>query len=883
MQPSTKLRMPTGQYKRPGLPRIDTDHPLAKGLIAYAYDWGGGVVDLINGGQGKITTSTNNITVGSGRYGQGVKYPGTAGASALITLPANAHVANFSTAAPFSFATAVFNTATPGGIIAVGTGDPSDTSGVNYGVGGTNAWTVYAVNGTLATTATGTNPLNSFNSILTSVASSASWSIYANGKLDQTGTTNATQTLTAQQITFNGVQPNTITGETGGANGFVHYFAIWNRALTATEAAQLHNDPYGFLIYPEDEIFSTVVGASAVIAPIGNPHFMGRLSNPPIRSLPALRQNLPTDSSFLTTQPETNVHFIGKFIQQPIEVLPTLRQNMPEDLPGSGQEAAVSFVGRMATQPYELLPLLRQVYPQDSSFLLPQVEATPHWIGRTRWPLIELLPLLRQNEDPPITALPTPETNQHFVGKLTLQAFELLPTLRQNVPEDSSFLTIQPETNINFIGRFTTASYELFLPLRQAMPQDVTFIQPETNTHFIGRLTAQMIELLPTLRQNIPTDASFLPIQPETNVHFVGRYSQALYRYATWMRQNEPAATFIAPQPETNTHFVGRFSATMPTVTAGLRQNLPTDVSSPIVQPDTAVSFIGRFAQMAPKLLPVIRQNEAPPPVTIQPETNTGFVGRFAAPAPDVLSSLRQSVPSDAPLSVLPDAPANFIGRLAVSLPKLLARLRQNEPTDTTLLLPQPATNVHFLGRFVQQITRVLQLFRQAPASDLTFPIGFNPNYVASTRARKMVASERAGRALIGVGKARRMVVVGIGNGVAQTNDLTPPIDAVVEVETVTFDFGPIISAGVTISAPAVTCVVYNSSLDGVIDPSPASRLIGPAQVTKSPNTGLAGQAIAQLVGTMIGGLTYRLQCVVTTSDGQTLSLWNHLACDTPN
>lgn len=44
------------------------------------------------------------------------------------------------------------------------------------------------------------------------------------------------------------------------------YFAAWRRALTPAETLQLHLDPYCFLIFPEDEIFATLVGAAAATA-----------------------------------------------------------------------------------------------------------------------------------------------------------------------------------------------------------------------------------------------------------------------------------------------------------------------------------------------------------------------------------------------------------------------------------------------------------------------------------------------------------------------------------------------------------------------------------------------------------------------------------------
>lgn len=113
----------------------------------------------------------------------------------------------------------------------------------------------------------------------------------------------------------------------------------------------------------------------------------------------------------------------------------------------------------------------------------------------------------------------------------------------------------------------------------------------------------------------------------------------------------------------------------------------------------------------------------------------------------------------------------------------------------------------------------------------------------------------------------------------SQAKDLFPPIDATVEQENITFDFGPALASGVTLTGtPAVTCAVYSGS-----DPSASSRVLNAPQLTSSPNTGLANQAVIVTVGQMIGGVTYRLQCSVSTTDGQVLSDWVHLPCVSPN
>lgn len=169
-----------------------------------------------------------------------------------------------------------------------------------------------------------------------------------------------------------------------------------------------------------------------------------------------------------------------------------------------------------------------------------------------------------------------------------------------------------------------------------------------------------------------------------------------------------------------------------------------------------------------------------------------------------------------------------------------------------------------------------------------------NPNYIATGARRSIVAvgqprgviaaglrreTVAAGlqRSMIACGAPRSRIVVGVTNSMSQTNDLTPPIDATVEQETITFDYGRMLAVGVTVSIVSISCTVVSGS-----DVTPSSRLLGVPAVVTSPNSGGASQAVSQLVGTMVAGTVYLLQCVVSTSDGQKPSLWTHLACQAP-
>lgn len=111
----------------------------------------------------------------------------------------------------------------------------------------------------------------------------------------------------------------------------------------------------------------------------------------------------------------------------------------------------------------------------------------------------------------------------------------------------------------------------------------------------------------------------------------------------------------------------------------------------------------------------------------------------------------------------------------------------------------------------------------------------------------------------------------------SRTPDLSS-IDAVVETETITFDYGRSLGAGVIINSAVVSCGATKA-----IDTSPTSRLIGALQIITSPASGELKQAVVQLVGTCIAGEVYRLGCIATTSDGQLLEVWSHLTAVNPN
>lgn len=278
------------------------------------------------------------------------------------------------------------------------------------------------------------------------------------------------------------------------------------------------------------------------------------------------------------------------------------------------------------------------------------------------------------------------------------------------------------------------------------------------------------------------------------------------------------------------------------------------------IMPQSTVE--GRFANFLP-----FAWHVAPPEPHPRRERAAGLLPALAL----IDSPLTRFIPfwQMAPAHPEPHPRREKAGAIVPPLALLEQRLQTFYPTFWHVLPPEPHPRPERGAALLPAGVLPIIKFRA---------VLLNPNYIGVGSPRVMVSLGEP-RQLVGMGLSRNRTVLGITNQVSQTNQLLPPIDSTVEIETVTFDFGLILVAGVTITGiSAVTCEVVSGT-----DANPASRLVGGAAIVASPNSGGANQAVAQLVGTMLGGVTYRLQCVVTSSDGQTISLWNHLTCQTPN
>jgi hypothetical protein len=267
------------------IPRINWGHPLAKGLVSYLHDCGGGVViDLVTGKLCKVVsfgTLTNNpritpTVLGGTAWNSNGGQAGNNGNSWGIVAPIASIQDNLTNAAPYSFASGYMPRGAIASSVVFGTIFCfSDTTGANVpfymGIDDSNHLAIIFSNGSLRTIAV-SPPVNGYATtagVLTSATSGTCYHVDAvNGFNSQTNT-ETTYSFTGHQgcLYTDNVPGSNVGGVDSAFNGTIFYGAAWkNRALTAAEVRLLHQDPWCLLVYAEDEAFNTLKGTTGGIA-----------------------------------------------------------------------------------------------------------------------------------------------------------------------------------------------------------------------------------------------------------------------------------------------------------------------------------------------------------------------------------------------------------------------------------------------------------------------------------------------------------------------------------------------------------------------------------------------------------------------------------------
>jgi hypothetical protein len=243
------------------IPRINCSHPLTAGLTNYWYDTGtGAVIDLVTG-RTMVPAAGNVKPPPAGSPFGRANYYSTVGLYGMVDPATNPKQA---WAAPFSFACGWWQVATPvTGANPVyftlqdNTGNTpfalyTDTSNLRIAYGNASP--------AIAFTQPGNNTFNVFVGVATGASTQSN---YLNATLFSSTQTSA-YTGTVMSYNINGTDVGWSASATESNAAIVYFGAVWLRALSATEAAQLYQDPYCFLIYPEDEMFATLVGIATI-------------------------------------------------------------------------------------------------------------------------------------------------------------------------------------------------------------------------------------------------------------------------------------------------------------------------------------------------------------------------------------------------------------------------------------------------------------------------------------------------------------------------------------------------------------------------------------------------------------------------------------------
>lgn len=253
--------IPFGGKNKPwnSIPQINLAHPLARGLIFYGYDTGTGcLIDLVEGLRPLAATNPRTAPF---YLGAGLKY---ASGGAQIKFPISTPINNSFVSSRYSIATAWYiNSLTSiSWTCPFGVNDASSGSASSILWDAANnldmQWTLANTN----VTTFSTNTINQYHSVVGTNTSATAQNVYFDGALKSTSAVTSTFSTSTMFACFNTAVPGGAT-VAGGIDGWVPYGALWNRTITAPEAFLLHNDPYCFLSYPEDDMRATWVGAAA--------------------------------------------------------------------------------------------------------------------------------------------------------------------------------------------------------------------------------------------------------------------------------------------------------------------------------------------------------------------------------------------------------------------------------------------------------------------------------------------------------------------------------------------------------------------------------------------------------------------------------------------
>jgi hypothetical protein len=224
------------QWKPPVGSKVDPTHPLAKGLIlAFLLNEGAGktIYNAVVEAPARVGTLTSSLTWGVERYGEVVKFPGTA--SQDITYP------SFTFGTNFTLELMLHPTTITGSFVPIWTDSGNtyglyiDTNDLDFGATGNQSASAGLAAG------------GYFHVVMTHANGGPTDSFFINGVAKGSGSAGGA---------FGTPAFSNIGGNSGGGyNGSIAWIRAWNnRLLTQAEAAQLYQRPFDMFVNHLDRI-----------------------------------------------------------------------------------------------------------------------------------------------------------------------------------------------------------------------------------------------------------------------------------------------------------------------------------------------------------------------------------------------------------------------------------------------------------------------------------------------------------------------------------------------------------------------------------------------------------------------------------------------------
>ena len=421
---------------------MDWGHPLAQGLISYAIDIGGQYVDIARN-QGFTKFNSGAATAGvSTKFGQAISYVGATTSPMYGGLAA---LDTFYNTAPYSVATGIYfngaNVASDPNIFGVGTSTGTTPAIIGYSIASNVFFYEYA-NGS-NNNGSVTLSTNTYNTSVMVATTSSQGQCYANGNLDASPAVVTTMTQAGSVLNIHGFSTGSPNATT--LTGSIYWGAIWKRALTQADALQLYLDPYCFLVFPEDDVWSLAKGTAAAVV---IPGIAPAIAEPPLRVLPRESQAIYAP---LGTMPTQFPAWRMPVIDPPLRVLPressaifaaqapTIAKPFwyapPVDFPALKllpKESTTQFEPQTIQQPVPHwrgpaidAPMLRVLPKESIAQFSPQVPAIqyPFWYGPTIDPPLRSLP----KESAVWQALSPPPVPVYWSASIADPALRVLP------------------------------------------------------------------------------------------------------------------------------------------------------------------------------------------------------------------------------------------------------------------------------------------------------------------------------------------------------------------------------------------------------------------------------------------------------------------------